>query len=81
MKRLHSCFSISAKRGCNSAAWKQWMARLILVIAIGGGGLLLEGYDRQPNYQCNYNFPYYQKFFEAYGFQVYFYQLTFGRPN
>jgi GNAT superfamily N-acetyltransferase len=43
-------------------------------------GLLLEGYDRQPNYQCNYNFPYYQKFFEAYGFQVYFYQLTFGRP-
>ena len=34
----------------------------------------------QPNYQCNYNFPYYQKFFEAYGFQVYFYQLTFGRP-
>jgi hypothetical protein len=43
-------------------------------------GLLLEGYDRQPNYQCNYNFPYYQQFFEAYGFQVYFYQLTFGRP-
>ncbi len=42
-------------------------------------GLLLEGFDRQPNYQCNYNFPYYQKFFEAYGFQVYFYQLTFGR--
>jgi len=42
-------------------------------------GLLLEGYDRQPNYQCNYNFPYYQKFFESYGFQVYFYQLTFGR--
>jgi len=43
-------------------------------------GLLLEGFDREPNYQCNYNFPYYQKFFEAYGFQVYFYQLTFGRP-
>jgi GNAT superfamily N-acetyltransferase len=43
-------------------------------------GLLLEGYDREPNYQCNYNFPYYQKFFEDYGFQVYFYQLTFGRP-
>lgn len=43
-------------------------------------GLLLEGYDREPNYQCNYNFPYYQSFFEAYGFQVYFYQLTFGRP-
>lgn len=43
-------------------------------------GLLIEGFDRQPNYQCNYNFPYYQRFFEAYGFQVYFYQLTFGRP-
>lgn len=43
-------------------------------------GLLVEGFDRQPNYQCNYNFPYYQDFFEAYGFQVYFYQLTFYRP-
>jgi hypothetical protein len=43
-------------------------------------GLLIEGYELQPNYQCNYNFPYYQKFFETYGFQVYFYQLTFGRP-
>lgn len=42
-------------------------------------GLLVEGFDREPNYQCNYNFPYYQKFFEAYGFQVYFYQLTYGR--
>jgi hypothetical protein len=42
-------------------------------------GLLIEGFDRQPNYQCNYNFPYYKDFFEAYGFQVYFYQLTFGR--
>jgi hypothetical protein len=43
-------------------------------------GLLVEGYDKQPNYQCNYNFPYYKDLFEAYGFQVYFYQLTFGRP-
>lgn len=42
-------------------------------------GLLISGYDRDPNYQCNYNFPYYQNFFEAYGFQVYFYQLTFHR--
>lgn len=42
-------------------------------------GLLVEGYDREPNYQCNYNFPYYREFFEAYGFKVYFYQLTFGR--
>jgi hypothetical protein len=43
-------------------------------------GLLVDGYDREPNYQCQYNFPYYKNFFEAYGFQVYFYQLTFGRP-
>lgn len=42
-------------------------------------GLLVDGFDREPNYQCNYNFPYYKDFFEAYGFQVYFYQLTFGR--
>jgi hypothetical protein len=42
-------------------------------------GLLIEGFEREPNYQCNYNFPYYKTFFEAYGFQVYFYQLTFGR--
>jgi hypothetical protein len=42
-------------------------------------GLLIEGFDRDPNYQCNYNFPYYQKFFEDYGFKVYFYQITFRR--
>ncbi|MFZ6000782.1 MAG: hypothetical protein ACOYW3_09750 [Bacteroidota bacterium] len=42
-------------------------------------GLLIEGHDREPNYQCNYQHPYYKDFFEAYGFQVYFYQLTFGR--
>ena len=43
-------------------------------------GLLIEGFDQDPNYQCNYNFPYYKEFFEEYGFQVYFYQLTFHRP-
>lgn len=42
-------------------------------------GLLVEGFDRDPNYQCNYNFPYYQKFFEDYGFKLYFKQLTFAR--
>jgi hypothetical protein len=42
-------------------------------------GLLIEGFDREPNYQCNYNFSYYKDFFEAYGFKVYFYQLTFAR--
>jgi hypothetical protein len=43
-------------------------------------GLLVEGFESEPNYQCNYNFPYYQGFFENYGFQVYFNQLTFSRP-
>ena len=42
-------------------------------------GLLVEGFDREPNYQCNYNFPYYKRYFEDYGFQVYFYQITFWR--
>ena len=42
-------------------------------------GLLIEGYENEPNYLCNYNFPYYKDFFEAYGFQVYFYQFTFYR--
>ena len=42
-------------------------------------GLLVDGFDRDPNYQCNYNFPYYQEFFESYGFKIYFKQLTFAR--
>jgi hypothetical protein len=42
-------------------------------------GLLVWGFEKEPNYQCNYNFPYYVNLFEAYGFQVYFYQLTYGR--
>lgn len=42
-------------------------------------GLLLEGFSLEPNYLCNFNFPWYKDFFESYGFQVYFYQLTFGR--
>ncbi|MEO9869708.1 hypothetical protein [Ekhidna sp.] len=42
-------------------------------------GLLIDGFDRPPNYQCNYNFPYYKQLFENYGFEVYFKQFTFGR--
>ena len=42
-------------------------------------GLLVEGFENEPNYQCNYNFPYYKEFFESYGFQLYFNQLTFAR--
>lgn len=42
-------------------------------------GLLVEGFDKEPNYQTNYNFPYYKDFFESYGFKLYFEQLTFIR--
>lgn len=42
-------------------------------------GLLVEGFDQDPNYQCNYNFPYYASLFETYGFKLYFNQLTFSR--
>ncbi len=40
-------------------------------------GLLTKGFELEPNYQCNYNFPYYRELFENYGFQVYFEQYTF----
>ena len=43
-------------------------------------GLLVDGFDLEPNYQSNYNFPYYSDLFENYGFQLYFKQFTFGRP-
>ena len=42
-------------------------------------GLLVDGFALEPNYCCNYNPPYYQQFFEDYGFQIYFKQFTFGR--
>lgn len=42
-------------------------------------GLLVDGFDREPNYQCNYNPPYYKDLFEEYGFKEYFKQLTFAR--
>ncbi len=42
-------------------------------------GLLIDGFKREPNYNCNHNPEYYKAFFEAYGFQIYFKQFTFGR--
>ena len=42
-------------------------------------GCLIDGFEHEPNYSCNYNFDYYPALFEAYGFQVYFKQLTFAR--
>ncbi len=42
-------------------------------------GLLVDGFDIEPNYKNNYHFSYYQQLFENYGFKVYFKQFTFGR--
>lgn len=42
-------------------------------------GLLVDGYT-PPNYNMPWNFPYYQEFFENYGFQLYFKQYTYMRP-
>ncbi|MGK7397098.1 MAG: hypothetical protein ACNS62_21150 [Candidatus Cyclobacteriaceae bacterium M3_2C_046] len=42
-------------------------------------GLLVEGFDKEPNYCMPYNFPYYQQLFENYGFKNYFEQYTYGR--
>jgi GNAT superfamily N-acetyltransferase len=38
-------------------------------------GLLIEGY-MHPGFGMNYNFPYYEQFFEDYGFRTYFDQVT-----
>ncbi len=38
-------------------------------------GLLVEGFT-PPSFGMNYNFPYYQNFFEEYGFRMYFEQVT-----
>jgi len=40
-------------------------------------GLLTKGFDQEPNYQCNFNFPYYKDLFEGYGFKTYYEQYTF----
>ncbi|WP_200974552.1 hypothetical protein [Echinicola sp. 20G] len=42
-------------------------------------GLLVDGFS-PANYNMPWNFAYYQKFFEEYGFQVYFKQYTYMRP-
>jgi hypothetical protein len=40
-------------------------------------GVLIHGFDKEPLYGMGYHFPYYQHYFEAYGFQTYFEQMTF----
>lgn len=41
-------------------------------------GLLIHGFDYEPNYCMPYNFQYYQDFFEAYGFYILFKQYTYA---
>lgn len=42
-------------------------------------GLLADGFY-PPNYQANYNFPYYKQLFEKFGFKNYFEQYTYYTP-
>ncbi len=42
-------------------------------------GLLVENFTDPPTYQLSYNPPYYRNLFEAYGFQVYYYQYVYRR--
>lgn len=44
-------------------------------------GLLVDGFDREPNYCMPYTKSYYIPFFENYGFCDYFKQFTFGIPT
>lgn len=41
-------------------------------------GLLVEGFDKEPNYGMPYTKPYYVPLFDAYGFRDYFQQHTFA---
>ena len=42
-------------------------------------GLQVTNFDNPPIYLMNYNLPYYQSFFEEFGFKVYFEQYTYYR--
>lgn len=42
-------------------------------------GLLVENFTDMSSFRMNYNLPYYQKFFENAGFQVYYKQLCYKR--
>jgi hypothetical protein len=42
-------------------------------------GLLVENFKDMGSFRMNYNLPYYQKFFENYGFKTYYEQLCYKR--
>ncbi|TDN36394.1 hypothetical protein E4631_08805 [Hymenobacter sp. UV11] len=43
-------------------------------------GVLIDGFEREPNYGMFWHPAYYQQLFESYGFQLYFKQYTCYRP-
>ncbi|MFN0048777.1 MAG: hypothetical protein ACKVOU_06620 [Cytophagales bacterium] len=43
-------------------------------------GLLVNGFDKEPNYCMPYTMQYYKAFFENYGFKNYFEQYTYSMP-
>lgn len=43
-------------------------------------GLLVEGFDLEPNYCMHYHHAYYKELFESYGFKNYFEQYTYSFP-
>ena len=42
-------------------------------------GLLIENFTDMSSFRMNYNPPYYQRFFESFGFQIYYEQLCYKR--
>lgn len=44
-------------------------------------GLLIKGYELEPNYNSNYHLPYYRELFENYGFQVYYQHYTYKKDT
>lgn len=42
-------------------------------------GILVDGFEFEPNYGMHYNFPYYKELFTGYGFEEYFKQYTYYR--
>jgi hypothetical protein len=43
-------------------------------------GVLIDGFEHEPNYGMFWHPAYYQQLFESYGFQLYFKQYTCARP-
>lgn len=81
------CINDSAAAFMLFDACRNWLAALSMEAMDGPinfgdrdkwWGLLVDGFV-EPNYCMYYHFPYYQQFFEQYGFQVYFEQYTYHR--